>query len=373
MAVIALFWTFLAAFSTASRVLDPRGPGFHLVPPSAPIVLTLFECGLWALLTPAVFRLAERFNPGRSSWAWRVPLLLGIGFVLAASVNAAIDFVRFDILDAPPQPGAEKSIWFGLHRLWFVRDYIIFLGVLAAGFAREYFGRYEARDQEAIRLQAETALLRSQLAEAQLATLRMQLSPHFLFNTLHTISALVDRDPAGVRRMIARLSELLRSTLTDGSTPERTVDEEVSFAARYLEIMQVRFEGRLEVAMDVDPDARLALVPTLILQPLVENAVKHGVARVRGVGRVAVHARRQGDSMLLTVHDSVSGPAVDAPAPAPGGVGLRNTAERLRQMYGTRARLSLQSAEAGGMIAEVELPYRVREEPKLAMAEVSRA
>ena len=125
MALIGLFWTFLATLSTANRVLDPRGPGFHLVPPSAPILLTLFECYLWAILTPAVFWLAAGLNPGRSNWTWRVSLLLGIGLVLAASVNAAIDFVRFDILDAPPSPGAEKSVWFGLQRLWFVRDFII--------------------------------------------------------------------------------------------------------------------------------------------------------------------------------------------------------------------------------------------------------
>src|SRR5207237_6560655 len=124
-------------------------------------------------------------------------------------------------------------------RFVFINDFIIYLGVLSAGFAREYFRRYEARKEEAVRLSAEAASLRAQLAEAQLSSLRMQLNPHFLFNTLHAVSALVDRDPAGVRRMIARLGELLRSTLEEGGEAERTLEREMAFLERYLEIMQV--------------------------------------------------------------------------------------------------------------------------------------
>ena len=353
--LIVAFWTFLALLSIANRVLDPRGPGVHVVPPSVPIVLTLCETGLWAALTPLVFRLAALLSLGRTSWLWRLPLLLAIGLVLALAVHSAVGLVRIELLESLPRRN-EGSLMPGIRRLWFLNDFIIYLGVLAAGFARDYFRRYEARSQEALRLQAEAAALQAQLAEAQVAALRMQLNPHFLFNTLHAISALVGRDPAGVRRMIARLSELLRSTLDESAAAERTVAREVEFIRRYLEIMQVRFGGRLEVAIEVEPAAAQALVPTLILQPLVENAVKHGLARQRGGGRVTVAARRVGSRVRLTVQDT--GPGLPAAKSAGGGIGLRNTAARLRETYGDASRLSIETVAEGGALATVELPYR---------------
>jgi signal transduction histidine kinase len=355
--IIVAFWAFLAALSVANRLLDPRGPGLSIVPASVPIILTLCETGLWAALTPVVFRLAARFSPTRKRWLWQLPLLLVVGLALALFVHLAVSVVRAELLEGVPRRGEGAGLWPGLRRLWFLNDFIIYLGVLAAGFAREYFRRYEARSQEALRLQAEAASLQAQLAEAQVAALRMQLNPHFLFNTLHAISALVGRDPAGVRRMIARLSELLRATLDESSPAERTVEQEVAFVGRYLEIMQVRFEGRLAVETEVEEDARHALVPTLILQPLVENAVKHGVGTRRG-GRIAVAARRVGGRVQLSVRDSGPGLRAEGAGGSAGGIGLRNTRARLRQMYGDDQRLTVATAQEGGTLALVEVPYR---------------
>ena len=355
-ALIVAFWTFLAVLITANRLTDPRAADRPVAPASGPILLTLFEAYLWAALTPVIFWLARRFSLTRRQWFGRLVLLLAVGAGLALFVTLATTFLRNEVLEIPrrtrsgPMPLIERFLFFN--------DFIMYLGVLAAGFARDYFRRYEARNQEAARLQAEAADLRARLAEAQLASLRMQLNPHFLFNTLHAISALVDRDPAGVRRMIARLSELLRSTLEEGAQPERTLEREVAFLSRYLEIMQLRFQGKLEVALDIDPEARTALVPTLILQPLVENAVKHGIANVRGGGRIDVRARREGDRLILSVRDTGPGPAAAAGAGPSTGVGLRNTGERLRQMYGEADALSLRPAEGGGAIAEIRMPYR---------------
>jgi signal transduction histidine kinase len=367
--LILTFWTFLALLSIANRVLDPRGPGVHLIPPSVPVILTVLETGLWAALTPVVFWLAARFPPGRPNWAWRLPLLLLVGLGLALSVHMAVSLVRTELLEAVPRPAGAPSLMPGIRRLWFLNDFVVYLGVLAAGFAREYFRRYEARQEEALRLRAEAAALQAQLAEAQVAALRMQLNPHFLFNTLHAISALVERDPAGVRRMIARLSELLRSTLEESGRAERTVERELDFIARYLEIMQVRFQGKLAVETTFDPAARDALVPTLILQPLVENAVKHGVARRRGGGRIEVAARLLGDRLSLSVRDNGPGPAAGRPDEAPGsGIGLRNTEARLRRMYGAEPRLSVEPVPEGGTLAVVELPYRPDPAPERAPA-----
>ena len=186
----------------------------------------------------------------------------------------------------------------------------MYLGVLAAGFAREYFRRYEARNQEAARLQAEAAALRAQLAEAQLAALRMQLNPHFLFNTLHAISALVDRDPAGVRRMIARLSELLRSTLEDGAQPERTLEQELAFLSRYLEIMQVRFQGKLDVGRSTSIPRR-ARRAGADADPPAPGRERGQARRGERAGRRTDRGARRGakaDRVVLSVRDNGPGP-----------------------------------------------------------------
>jgi sensor histidine kinase YesM len=207
-----------------------------------------------------------------------------------------------------------------------------------------------------VRLQAETARLHAQLADARLGALRAQLNPHFLFNTLHAISSLVERDPRGVRRMIARLSELLRYSLEESNEQEIPLRQELAFLDRYLEIMRIRFQGTLEVTVDVDPEVQDALVPNLVLQPLVENAVKHGVSKLEGAGRITISARRSGDRTIMTVHDN--GPGFgEADAPGDEGVGLRNTRERLAQLYGAAQGLSLREPPEGGLVAEIIVPF----------------
>jgi LytS/YehU family sensor histidine kinase len=224
--------------------------------------------------------------------------------------------------------------------------------------ARNYFLQYQARLDQTRQLQAEAVRLQGQLAEVQLAVLRAQLNPHFLFNTLHAVSSLVERDPRGVRRMIARLSELLRHTLDQSNEQEISLDRELELLRRYLEIMEVRFQGRLDVAIHVDDGLRDAMVPNLILQPLVENALKHGANAIDEAGKIDVDARRVGDRVVLSVRDNGPGPgdAVDL------GVGLRNTIDRLEQLYGSHGDaygFSLHPADGGGTVAEVTLPFHV--------------
>jgi two-component system, LytTR family, sensor kinase len=165
---------------------------------------------------------------------------------------------------------------------------------------------------------------------------------------------LVERDPRGVRRMIARLSELLRHTLDETNEQEIPLERELDLLRRYLEIMEIRFQGRLTVMMNIADDVRGALVPNLVLQPLVENALKHGMNAADGSSRVEVSARREGDVVHLEVRDNGPGPA--APSTS-SGVGIKNTMARLEQLYATKQRFTLRSAVGGGAIAEVELPY----------------
>ena len=211
----------------------------------------------WALITPFVFWLVSRYGIERTNRVARITLFLGVGLVLAIVVDQIVGFFRFEVLFIPRRPPPiDVTPFLRVRRLWFVNEYIVYCAVLAAAFARDYFLRYRARREEAARLQADTAHLQAQLADARLAALRAQVNPHFLFNTLHAISALVERDPKGVRRMIARLSELLRTTLEGADEAEVTLAQEVVFLRRYLEIMQIRFQGRLEVDIRIDRTVR---------------------------------------------------------------------------------------------------------------------
>jgi sensor histidine kinase YesM len=318
--------------------------------------MALAESFIWMLVTPLVFGISRRFVSGHRNRAARIALLFLGGIGVSIFVDVALDFVRVYVFHLQFRGRTGFDPWRGIARLWFLREMVVYSGIVAAGLARDYFWRYRARQQEAVRLQAETARLQAQLAEARLATLRTQIDPHFLFNTLNAVSALVERDPRGVRRMIARLSELLRHSLEGAAETEVTLAQELVFVDKYLEIMRIRFQGTLEVETRVDDEVRDALVPNLILQPLVENAVKHGVSRLRGPGTIEITAGSDGGRVVLRVRDN--GPGLAA-APQEG-VGVRNTRERLRQLYGDAQSFALRPAEGGGTEVEVSLPFHTR-------------
>jgi two-component system, LytTR family, sensor kinase len=342
LALIFAFWTVLATLESVNRMLDPRGFGFRLMSPAGPIALAFIESWLWAACTPFIFRLASRFTLGRA------PLLIAIGVVIAIGVYLAVTFVRVEMF---PVPAGRRTPVFAplrdLARFRFLNQFLVFIAILAAGYAREFFLRDRARAREAMALSA-------QLAEARLDALRMQIHPHFLFNTLHAISALVERDPAGVRRMIARLSELLRHTIDRRGSDEVPLREELDVLGRYIEIMKIRYQGRLEVELKVDDETLDARVPNLVLQPIVENALEHGAGRVSSGGRVEIAATRRGGVLVLTVCDNGPGLAGQESA----GVGLANTRARLGQLYGEAASLTLAAGDEAGVVVTIELPFR---------------
>ena len=340
-AIIVTFWTLLAVLSSVNWLIDPRGPGFRPIDPSGPIIVAFLESWTWAALTPVIFRLSSRLTSRLS--VGRTLLLIVAGIVIAVGVYLLLSFARqvvFAPLHHRPYRGLSE-----IARMRFVPQLLFYFAILAAGFAREYF----LRDQER---QAHSTQLQAQLAEARLDALRMQLNPHFLFNTLNAVSALVDRDPSGVRKMIARLSELLRTTTDRRATDEVPLRQELQLLDRYIEIMEIRFQGRLRVEREVEPSALEALVPNLILQPIVENALEHGASRAVGEGVVRIAARRDGERLSVTVRDN--GPGVGARRE---GVGLGNTRARLAQLYGEKAGVTLDTAPDGGAVAEIVLPY----------------
>jgi signal transduction histidine kinase len=355
--LIFVFWTSLATLASANRLLDPRGFGYRGISPAVPIALAFIESWAWAALTPFVFWLSNRFSMERSRWMIHVPALLAIGVVISVALYSALAEAREEFFEPMVTHRQPSSIFMPLHeiaRFGFVNHLLVFLAVLVAGYARKYFIRDQLRVQEANALGARAALLQLQLADARLDALRMQLNPHFLFNTLHAIAALVERDPAGVRRMIARLSELLRLTMDSEAEHEVTLGEEVAFLRRYIDIMEVRFQGRLRINIDVAEETLPAFIPRLILQPIVENALEHGAARATGEGFVEIAARRRGEQLIVTVTDN--GPGVEENAAS--GVGLANTRARLAELYDDAASFTLTSRDEGGAMSEMIIPFR---------------
>ncbi len=210
---------------------------------------------------------------------------------------------------------------------------------------------------------AHRAELETRLTRAQLRSLRLQLHPHFLFNALNTVTALIETDARGAERVVSGISELLRASLSDAGEQEVPLARELELLGHYVAIQRERFRDRLTVTVDADPDARQALVPHLVLQPLVENAIRHGIAPRRSPGHVRVLARRANGQVRLEVEDD----GVGAPAAVPHGgsegkgIGLANTRDRLRALYGDAQRFEAGNRSEGGFRVVVELPYHERE------------
>jgi two-component system, LytTR family, sensor kinase len=205
--------------------------------------------------------------------------------------------------------------------------------------------------------QTRATQLEKTLARAQLHNLRLQLQPHFLFNTLNTISSVMYEDVRVADRMIARLSDLLRVSLEQGAAQEVTLEREIEFLVLYVETMKARFEERLNVKIEADAQTRSAMVPPLLLQPLVENSIRHGADPLSSVVDVRVSARRENGTLFLEVRDHGPGMAVSGPAALRKGIGLANTAERLERLYGGSDSVDLHNAEDGGLVVTVKIPF----------------
>jgi two-component system LytT family sensor kinase len=301
---------------------------------------------LLAALTPITWYLGRRFPLRRPHLAKALVVHLAGSLVLCIGWAAAGTYVRRTLWHEDRPPLLPDLVSWTLTSLpWSVLLYFAILGCVHA------FSYYlEARDRE-----QQAALLSGQLAEARLSALRMQLHPHFLFNSLNAITVLVrDQRTELATRMLELLSDVLRQVLRTDRPHEVAVSEELQLVQQYLAIEQVRFSDRLEVRFEIDDAVLNAAVPRFILQPLVENALRHGVSVRSDRVVVEIGVRRTGDRLQLWVRDD--GPGIDASA-AGRGVGLENTRQRLQTLYGDAATFVLQPAEGGGAIARVDLPY----------------
>jgi two-component system LytT family sensor kinase len=319
----------------------------------------------WALLTPLIVWLARRVPLERPAAR---PLLFHMAASLLAAllvIGPGVPIVRsFTALTRQTDPPEvlETLHWLLAHKLiFYVLIYWLILGVTHGILM---YNRLREQELQAARLETE-------LAQTQLEMLRMQLHPHFLFNTLHAISALVHKDVDLADRMIARLGELLRSTLDNAGTQEVSLRQELEFIEPYLEIEQARLGPRLSVRLDVDPATLDARVPNLLLQPLVENAVRHGIGPKTSPGVIQIRARRDGGRLTVEVSDT--GVGLAGGAPKREGVGLGITRERLRHLYGAAQRLEVRTAPGGGVVVAVSLPFHEDEDwDKMPAGEVAK-
>ena len=305
---------------------------------------------IWGCFTPVILALVRTRPIARRNWTVALPfhtlmaLLSGLLSLLLMQLHRPLLAVFLD------EPSISMPTTFSLALRVLIQCFMLYVEVAAVGHGIHYYTKYRDRDLRASRLE-------TQLAQAQLQVLRMQLQPHFLFNTLHTISALMHTDLRSADRMLALLGDLLRESLERVGAQEVTLKQEMEFVDRYIEIERTRFRDRLSVARSVDPALLDAYVPNLILQPLVENAIRHGISRRAGGGRVEIAARRTGDRIVLSVCDD--GPGVPDQAEARTGVGLVNTRGRLQQLYGAAHTFLTTNRAEGGFEVVLSFPVRL--------------
>ena len=301
----------------------------------------------WIAMTPLVLALGHRFSLERSRLWVAMTIHLAGGLVVGAMYLALALAGMRAVSYAPP----ERTFW-SAYADWMLPTYLEFavltyFAILGLVYALEYYRRYVTGTVHASRLEAE-------LARAQLLALRTQLQPHFLFNTLHAISSLMDEDVRAARRMIARLADLLRSTLDTTDQQEITLLRELETLELYLDIERERFSDRMRIELEVHPETLRARVPNLMLQPLVENAIRHGIAPLQRGGRITVSAVREAEKLVLGVEDDGAG---SRDGQSPEGVGLRNTRARLARLYPAEHELTIDRPRDGGYRIRIEIPF----------------
>jgi two-component system, LytTR family, sensor kinase len=312
----------------------------------------------WLILAPLIFR-AGQSNPlgtdARFRWI-RKHLVLAIGFAAAHSVLQTLIREILGIPAAEDVLDAFLSILFSNLAGDILRYSLISLSYQA--FA--YHWQVRQRDREAARLQLD-------LSEARLATLEGRLRPHFLFNTLNAIAALIREDPSAAERMLGQLSDLLRASLKADPLKEVTLEDELRLVEQYLAIEQARFQDRLSSSLEASEGARVASVPHLILQPLVENAVRHGIAPRESGGSVRVTASHEGDRLIIIVEDDGVGMGNSPPSLAGSGLGLGGVRSRLTHLYGANQRVDVTARSPSGTRVRLEIPYRPSWQPALEL------
>jgi two-component system, LytTR family, sensor kinase len=349
--LLAGLWTLPALLSTFETVVFNAMNG-RPVPVWRAFVSEASGWYTWALITPLVIQLSRRLPVRRGLRVRHIPIHLAAA-IAAGALQATVSAAVGGVLATSSRPFLTMTwSWFLSQLPFTVIIYVAIVGVSDALLARR---RAEQRERQAERLAKE-------LAEAQLGALRMQLQPHFLFNTLNAIMALVrDVETERAIQALSLLSDVLRTTMRAGAENETTLAEEVAFVSRYLEIERVRFGDRLAVSIDVSPSLGDALVPSFVLQPFVENALRHGLARRRDVGHLEVTAAEENGHVRIVVSDDGAGLSPDWEDRTTSGVGIANSRARLAALYGSTASVAVAPGPAGqGTRVTIDVPRHFR-------------
>ena len=317
----------------------------------------------WGVFSLVIIRIASRIAPGRSL-AQRLLLHLPLSFLVTAAyflfsllVDALLSrrLAVGNTSDAMLAFANFKQFLGGAFQ-W---NYLIYWLIAGGWLAWDYNRESQDRKLQAAQLELKTAQLEQRLTEARLLNLKAQLHPHFLFNALNTISAFVEKDPRGARQMIEHLGDLLRFSLEHSEDQETTLAAELAVLDHYLAIQRVRFEDHLRLRTEIAPDTLSAAVPSLILQPLVENAIRHSVAQQTAPVCLTIHSAREDGHLRLQVSDDGTGLPAGWNWDAHAGVGLTNTKQRLEQLYPAAHQLTVNNAESGGVKVEIILPFHL--------------
>jgi sensor histidine kinase YesM len=350
------WWLFLSFFLVVGFFLglnnaiyfayiEKKASLFELVWPE------VVEWGIWGMLCPFIIVLAKKYPQNSAGWLAKVKFHVPVGIITTLVYGVIYAFLRYFI-------GwllSEDNLWSipqnFMHRLYYLPiPLILYSCIVGITYAVGYYQQFK---DEALK----AAEIQQKLAQAELLALKKQLHPHFLFNTLHAISTLMHKDIDAADKMIVRLSHLLRATLENTGAQEVTLKQEMEILKIYLEIEQIRFQDRLEVSIQVDPAIYDQKVPNLILQPIVENAIRYGVAQFAKQGKVAVTAHRENGHIELKVSDNGKGMPSTKEADIKEGIGLSNTRLRLKQLYGEKGKLILNNLGARqGLEVKILIP-----------------
>lgn len=346
--------TVLGVFSTLqayrlTRLAADKPMDIHL---AQLLTLNLTYWYVPALCAPLLFRFSHRFPLDAPGWGRSLAAHAGAAFLFSIVHGAAMLGVRALLWESAGRP---PSVPWGpfVQRIYLTNlDWALmtYAAIVGLSYALEY--HRQARDRALNAAQLET-----RLSDARLQTLEAKLHPHFLFNTLHAISSLMHSRPDAADRMISRLSDLLRLTFDRSGPAQIPLREELEFLRKYLEIEETRFQDRLSVEYRVSPETLDAEVPRLLLQPLVENAITHGIAPRSGPGTVVISATREADSLCLEIQDDGVGPAAGVKVHLRGGVGLSTTRDRLDCLYGAAHQIEF-SEEGRGLTVRIRIPFR---------------
>ena len=316
---------------------------------------------VWGFLTPVILSLGRRVPGERELWLRGLLVHLPVSLIFCFIHVAAATYLKmliqpFDVWsDTRPFLLQYQSEL----RNFFLFDFFVYWAILGVGYAFDYRERYRERESLASQLKA-------QLAQAQLESLKMQLHPHFLFNTLHTIAGLVrSNERQSAVNMIAGLSDLLRHALENADEQEVPLRDEVKFTELYLDIQKVRFSDRLTVQVEIAPETLDALVPNLMLQPLVENAIRHGISLNDAAGTIVISSKRVNGMLHISVCDDGPGLQSGWRMEESEGIGLANTRERLKHLYGTEHRFDLRNGAGGGVTVSLSIPFHANYDPTL--------